>query len=568
MKRIYTLTVLLMVLAGCSKNGLENTDLDEMTDEKVFTSVDNTRKALIDLYGRMREVTANNSGSFSRLFDMNVTVAMLDNATDDGAGNTTRNAGTSPGIQKYITGAITATANPVVGTNPWRYYYGAIRNANIFLANIDRSPMTESEKKSSTGQARFLRAYYYHELFRWFGPLVITTKPVDPFAFDSTKRESLKATVDFIVGEFDALSQEGVLPDSWSGVDYGRVTRTAAMAYKARTLLYAASPLFQESGVTWAQAAAAARELISYAETSGVHSLYVDPDSPGKSYTRFFNERSNPENILVYLRAPTNDLYNLFPAFNPWNVNKELTTVPTQWLVDCYDMIDGTEPVTGYNADYSPIINPASGYDEQNPYKNRDPRLDQSILHNGTTWPNVNKGTATVDIRTPNNWGSGYFLVKYLDDRIDHRSGGTTSMNFVMMRYAEILLDYAEAINEAGDDAGAREKAIEQLNRIRGRAGITKPLVASDYTQSTLRQRIRKERRVELCFEEHRFFDIRRWKIATEVMNRPAIGITMVNGKYTRKVLDQRSYNERMNLSPIPNDETNNAPLIYQNPGY
>ncbi|WP_018630173.1 RagB/SusD family nutrient uptake outer membrane protein [Niabella aurantiaca] len=567
MKRI-CFFVSVLLLMSCNKDGLDSTDLDELTDEKVFTDVGYTRRALYDLYGRMREVTANNSGSFSRLFDMNVTVAMLDNATDDGAGNTTRNAGTSPGIQKYITGAITATSNPVVNTHPWRFYYMAIRNANIFLANIDRCPMTVAEKTSSTNQARFLRAYFYHELFRWFGPLVITTKPIDPFAFDTTKREDLHTTVQFIVGEFDALARDGVLPDSWSGSDYGRATRTAAMAYKARTLLYAASPLFQASGVKWEEAAAAAMDLIHYADANGVHHLYEAPGEPEKSYTRLFNERNNPENILVYLRAPDNDLYNLFPAFNPWNVNKELTTVPTQWLVDCYDMKDGTEPILGYNADYSPVINPASGYDEQDPYANRDPRLNQSILHHGTTWPNVNKGPATVDIRTPNNWGSGYFLVKYLDDRIDHRSGGTTSMNFIMMRYAEVLLNYAEAINEASDDAGAREKAVAQLNRIRERAGITQPLNAADFTQSTLRQRIRKERRVELCFEEHRFFDIRRWKIAKELMNRPATGISIVSGKYVRKILDQRSYNERMNLAPLPNNETNNTPLIYQNPGY
>lgn len=558
-----------MLLISCNKEGLlDSTDLDELTDEKVFTDVENTRKALYNLYGGMREVHSNNSGSFSPLFNMNVTVAMLDNASDDGAGNTTRVAGVSPDIQKWITGSISATSNPVVLTHPWRYFYRAIRNANIFLANVDRSPMLDAEKESSRNQARFLRAYFYHELFRWFGPLVISTTSEDPFAFETAKREDLKTTVDFIVSEFDALSQEGMLPDRWTGSDYGRITRTAAMAYKARTLLYAASPLSQGSGVSWAQAAKAAEEMISYADSRGVHSLYIAPGEEELSYTRYFNERVNSENILVYLRNEDNDLYNLFPSFNPWNVNKELTTVPTQWLVDSYDMLNGSEPIVGYNGDYSPIINPASGYDEQEPYKNRDPRFYQSILHHGATWANVNKGTATVNLTTPNTWGSGYFLVKYLDDRIDHRSGGVTSMNFIMMRYAEVLLNYAEAINESSDDIVSKQKAVEQLNRIRQRAGITTPLNAADFTQATLRDRIRKERRVELAFEEHRFFDIRRWKIAKEVMNRPAIGIAIEGGQFVRKVLDNRSYNERMNLSPLPVTEVNNAPMIYQNPGY
>lgn len=566
--RVYIFSLILLFF-GCSSEGLlEETELDELTQEKVFSDAEYTRRALYDLYGRMREVENNNSGSFSRLMSMNVQVAMLDNATDDGAGNTTRNAGLVPGIQRYITGAISGNTNPVTGTHPWTFYYNAIRNANIFIANVDKSPLTSSEKISSFNQARFLRAYFYHELFRWFGAVVISTEPSDPFSFEETKRESLENTVRFIVNEFDTLSMEGALPDKWEGSDYGRATRTAAMAYKARTLLYAASPLFESSGVQWQEAANAALELITYADSKVLHTLYIDGIEPEKSYTRYFNERNNNENILVYLRAETNDLYHLFPAFNPWNVNKELTTVPTQWLVDCYDMVDGSEPILGYNVDNSPIINPNSGYDEQDPYKNRDPRFYQSILHHGMSWPSVNNQRPVVDLTTPNNWGSGYFLVKYLDDRIDHRTGGQTSLNFIMMRYAEVLLNYAEAINEASNTPDSRERAVEQLNRIRERAGITNPLNAADYSQSQLRERIRKERRVELSFEEHRFFDIRRWKIAREVMNRPAIGIAIENGAFVRKVLDKRSYNERMNLSPIPINEVNNSPLIYQNPGY
>ncbi len=194
--------------------------------------------------------------------------------------------------------------------------------------------------------------------------------------------------------------------------------------------------------------------------------------------------------------------------------------------------------------------------------------LAQSMLYHGHIWPKVNKAPQIVDITTPEKWGSGYFLTKYLDDRIDHRDGGVTSMNFIMMRYAEVLLNYAEAVNESSDSPDARTKAVARLNQIRERAGITNPLIAADYSQSTLRERIRKERRVELCFEEHRFFDIRRWKIANEVMQRPATGIAMENGNYVRTILDNRNYNERLNLLPLPPEEVNNSPLIYQNPGY
>lgn len=568
MKKAIYVVLVSILLFGCSKQGLDATDVDEITQDKVFSDVELTRKALYELYGCMREVTSSNNGSFERLFNSTIAVGMLDNVTDDGAGSVARTMGVIAPMQVYLTGAVTATTNPVVDTHPWRFYYMNIRSANIFLANVQKSPLSEAEKVSSANQARFLRALWYHELFRWFGPLVISTEPTDPFAFSDTRRETLKNTVDFIVSEFDTLSREGVLPDRWEGADYGRVTRSAAMAFKARTLLYAASPLFQSSGVTWQQAADATLELIDYADSKGIHSLYYDATTPSKSYSRYFNERKNDENILVYLRAPTNDLYQLFPAFNPWNVNKEIATVPTQWLVDSYDMKDGSEPILGYNADNSPIINPASGYDEQKMYLNRDPRFDQTILHHGTTWPLVNKAPQTVNITTSQSWASGYFLVKYLDDRIDHRNNGVTSQNFILMRYAEVLLNYAEAINEASDDVNARTKAVQQLNLIRARAGITKPLIASSFNQNTLRERIRKERRVELCFEEHRFFDIRRWKIAKDVMNRPAIGITIQGGKFVRRALDQRTYNERMDLAPLPNTESNNSPLVKQNPGY
>ena len=123
---------------------------------------------------------------------MNTTVGMLDNATDDGAGNTTRFAGLVPCIQIYLTAGITSTSNPVANTHPWTYYYKAIRNANIFIANVDKSPLEEAEKISSKNQARFLRAYYYEELFKWFGPLVITEEAIDPFAFSTTKGKHFK----------------------------------------------------------------------------------------------------------------------------------------------------------------------------------------------------------------------------------------------------------------------------------------------------------------------------------------------------------------------------------------
>ncbi len=567
-KYIFLLIFSAFTLTNCSEEGLlEETDLDQIDTEKVYSDVERTRAVLIDLYARMREMTNSSSGSFSRLEDMGTTNSLLDNVTDDGGGMAGKSKAL-PHVNRMVTGGITSSVNFLPYTNPWNWFYRAIRNANQFLANVDRSPLDDTEKKYAKAEARFLRAYYYHELMRWFGGLVITTDITDPFAFETTKREDLETTIRFIVAEFDAVAQPGVLPTVWDDANFGRVTRGAALGYKARTLLYGASPLYKKNGstVTWQEAANAAKDLMDL----NIYQLYYDTTDPAKSYTRLFNERVNSETILQYLRGDNNDLYNNFPTEDGWNVNKEVGTIPTQQFVDCYDMLDGTEPITGYNGDaFSPVINPASGYDEQNPFVNRDPRFKQTILHDRATWPLVNAvANKMLDLSKPYRWLSGYYLVKYLDDRIDHMKGGNTSMNFQMMRYAEVLLNYAEAINEASNSAQNRQLAVAQLNAIRARAGITGTLDATNFTQEQLRERIRKERRVELCFEEHRFFDIRRWDIAKEVLNKPAVGIAKEGGQYVRIKVEDRIFNERMNFMPVPLSDVNNCPLIYQNEGY
>lgn len=567
-KYIFLLIFSTFILTNCSEEGLlEETDLDQVDTEKVYSDVERTRAVLMDLYARMRELTNAASGTFSRMESMGTTNSLLDNVTDDGGGMAGKSKAL-PAVNRMVTGGITSSVNFLAFTNPWNWYYRAIRNANQFLANVDRSPLGDTEKKYAKAEARFLRALYYHELMRWFGGLVITTDVLDPFSFETTKRENMETTVRFIAAEFDAVGQPGVLPETWDDSNYGRITRGAALAYKARTLLYGASPLYKNNGttVTWQEAADAAKEVMDL----NVYQLYYDAVDVNKSYSRLFNERANNETILQYLRPDDNDLYNNFPTEDGWNVNKEVGTIPTQQLIDCYDMLDGTEPILGYNGDaFSPIINPASGYDEQNPYANRDPRLAQSILHDGATWPRVNDVVnKKLDLSKPFRWLSGYYLVKYLDDRIDHLKGGKTSMNFQMMRYAEVLLNYAEAINEAADNAQNRQLAVAQLNAIRNRAGITGTLNAADFTQAKLRERIRKERRVELSYEEHRFFDIRRWEIAMDVLNKPAFGIAKDNGQYVRIKIEDRIFNQRMYFMPIPLSDVNNCPLIYQNEGY
>lgn len=573
-KQIFIYLLTCLTLAGCyDKDMVESSDEDALTEEKVYSNPTYTRRVVYNLYGSMRELQSANNGSASRLQSMATNCALLDDATDDAAVNPSG----VPVLRRHINANISANSNPVDGTHPWTWYYKAIRSANDFLANVDRSPLDAEEIASLKAEARFLRAFFYHELFRWFGALVIYEEKGDPFAFETTQRETLEQTVEWIVKEFDAVAQPGVLPDTHGDAEFGRATRGMALAYKARTLLYAASPLHAEagSGVTWAQAAQAAWDMIQYADEGSKYELYVDPNAPELSFRHLFvtrgidnNNGGNKEIILSYMRENSADMYNNLPSLAPWNINKACSTNPSQWLIDSYDMLDGSEPILGYRNETEPIINEASGYDEQHPYANRDPRLAQTILFDGATWPLVNGAPVKLDISTLESFReSGYFLLKFLDERIDHRMSGTTCQNFIMMRYAEVLLNYAEALNEAENSAEARQKAVTQLNRIRTRAGVGL-LKAQDYDQNSLRERIRKERRVELCFEEHRFFDIKRWKIASTVMKRPKMGINKVNGVYVRSKIGDCTYNPRMNLMPIPMSEVSNCPLIYQNPGY
>ena len=565
-----------LVLAGCG-GGYSPADINNISEEEVYSSVNYTRRVLYDLYGRIR--MGDNSGSFSPLKTSGSSVVMLDTATDDGASESSSELQM---LFNHLTGAVSASTGVVAGSQPWAFYYAAIRRANTYLDLVDGSVLEPQEIFTSKAEARFLRAYFYHELYRWYGPFVILEHRGDPY--DRTLVRSDEATcVRWLVSEFDALIAPGSgLQDVPPAADYGIATRGAALAYKARTLLYAASPLHNggvpglpeglagtaswkggASGVTWQEAADACKDMIDYAEAGGYFSL-------APSYKYLFNTRKNPEYIFWYNRADDTDLYYLMPPFSPWNTTTEAGTMASQEFIDSFDMADGRPAFVYDGCGFATEAVAGSGYDEQNMYAGRDPRLDYCILHDGSTWPKVNGAPATIDISLPRNWVSGYFVCKYLDDRIDHRaSKASTPMNFPCMRYAEILLDYAEALNEASDTPEARTLAVARLNQIRSRAGITGVLSADDFMQATLRERIRRERRVELCWEEHRYFDIRRWGIASEVLTRPVHGIRRAaDGSYERYEYPARHYNPRMDLAPLPIRDVNLCPGIWQNPGY
>ncbi len=564
-KIIYLLFIAaLSVFASCDvEKLLDKQDVDPNTPEMVFSDKTKVRQALTHLYGSMWFA---GSQGVDPITDQGC--AVMDIATDNAI---------SPAVGdtaiKFTRSTLTPDQNPFY-YNPWTVYYRGIRSANLFMANIYTSPLTDQEKELMYNEARLLRAIYYHDLMRFYGALVIIgDEIVDPMT-TALVRSSMQATIDYIVGEYDAVIAENVLPQvRWTdNIDYGRMTLGVAYAYKARTLLYAASPLnADQNDHTWAEAAAAAKELIA----KGWYALHADATKPELSFARFFNERTSPEQILTFLRGATNGLYKNLPSGSPWNNTTAWPgTAVTMNGVDAFAMKSGVAPILGYNPDGTPIINPlATGYNDATPFVGRDPRLDQTVLHHGSTWV-LNGVTVTMDI-TRHTMGlvgkTNLCMRKFLDDRTDHIKGQSTQQNLPMMRYAEVLLNYVEARNEslAAPSQADIDEMIGYMNDIRTRAGADLLSPSAAWTQQSLRAQIRLERRMEFMLEGHRFYDSRRWLEAEKDFNGAIYGYDIVNGRFTRKLITNRIFLKRLYRLPIPTrDAVGSGGGIWQNEGW
>jgi hypothetical protein len=329
------------------------------------------------------------------------------------------------------------------------------------------------------------------------------------------------------------------------------------MALKARLLLYAASPLYNVG--SWADAAAAAKAVIDLSQ----YSLAAD-------YSKLFLTAGSSEIIFarqyaIGARHVCLEIANGANGYNGWAGN-----TPLQNMVDAYEMNNGKV-----------ITDATSGYDAQNPYENRDARFYATILYNGASYRGSTVQTYTPGGKDsqdgPSNWNTsktGYYLRKFMDDNnpIDNPWNVAGLQPWIYLRYAEVLLNYAEAQNEAvGPDASV----YSAVNLVRQRASVNQPALLAGLSQSDMRDAIRRERQVELAFEEHRFYDVRRWKIADVTENVPAYGVTVVVGTggsyvYTRKVaLSGRLFAEKNYWLPIPRAEIQASnDQLSQNFGY
>jgi len=326
-------------------------------------------------------------------------------------------------------------------------------------------------------------------------------------------------------------------------------------------LLYAASPLYNVG--TWQDAAAAAKAVMNLGKytlsQNGYSQLFLSPNDNEIIFERLFIPNTAPHVCMEIANGPN--------GYDGWAGN-----TPFQNLVDAYQMSSGKA-----------ITDATSGYDPQNPYVNRDPRFYATILYNGAPYRN-----STVQVFTPggkdsnqgpSNWNTsqtGYYLKKFMNDSypIDNPWSVAGGQPWIYMRYAEILLNYAEAQNEA---SGPDATVYAAINSIRSRATVNMPALPAGLSQTDMRTAIQNERQIELAFEEHRFYDVRRWKIATQTENVPAYGISVtINAAnpsgytYTRKIaLANRSFLPQHYWLPIPLTEiqASNGQL-QQNPGY
>ena len=503
----------------------------------------------------------------------------------------------------------------------WDPLYANARRTNIFFSKIDEVPSDdEAVIDNLKGQAYFMRAWTYFYLTALYGGVPIITKAYTLDDEFEVARNTYEECISFVIGQIDSAAL--FLPDAYP--TDGHVTRGAALAFKARVLLYAASDLHNsgkngvvtsgfsnpellgyvggDANARWTAAKNAAKAVIDLNKYSLYKATPAPADSVAQNFVELFTSKGTSEDILLQFFTPKTDenwdgynpgLYCGPNGYHNWGNN-----TPLGDLVDDYEMKDGSK------FDWANLTHKA------NPYVNSEARFYATVLYEGVQWRKRPSDALQIDpfsiiqvgyVYNPGNvmikagldtrsgpiedWNggkTGYYLRKYVDPTVDPQYV-KQDVPFKHLRYGEVLLNYAEACIELGQDAEART----YINLIRKRAG--QPDLPGSLTGDALRQAYRHERRIELAFEDHRFWDVRRWLIgevaykqtsavdvrynATETSvpsYRKADGSTYGAPVFAKKDTpgDSRAWNKKIYFFPIMRDEMNKNTLLVQNPGY
>lgn len=578
--------VLVLSLASCNDDFLETTPLGELSSADVWKDANLSKAFINGIYA-----------SLDHGFNKYMKACYVDE------GHRRDNSA----IRNFNRGLMTADDLMGWQRQPvWETVYSTIRRCNLFLANTANAPF---EKTSMTGEVLFLRAWCYYLLTSLYGGVPIITKPYDLTDEFSVPRDTYADCIDFIVADLDQAAN--MLPLVQNGPDNGRATKGAALTLKSRVLLYAASDLHNTTvfpsyahpeliGYTdgnraqrWQAAKDAAKAVIDL----NLYSLYkgnpAPTDSVAKHYEELFLSKGTSEDIWLRFYTPgTIENDNNLQVMNaPNGYGGQGNNAPIGNLVDDFEMKDGTK-FDWNNPDHA-----------ASPYHNREQRFYAFILYEGARWATrpaystdldphniVHSGyyerwDATkdemyiepgIDSRNspfqPNNSSQTlYFCRKFLDPAVPAVEGGIgQDVPWRHMRYAEVLLNYAEACLGLNQDDEART----YINMVRTRAGL--PGVTESGAE--LVARYRNERRIELMYEDQRFFDVRRWVIGPEAYGptyKANVIYKLLPDKttspiptITHEVLEERAWNDKAYFFPIMRNELNKNDQLIQNPGY
>ena len=476
-------------------------------------------------------------------------------------------------INNYVNGGWSA-ANPYSRT--WTKCYTAIADACMFLEKLDQADITEWQYNANYNnwvqqmelfpyELRFLRAYFYFELLRSYGDVPLVTTTLTNAQANTITRTPADEIVKFIVDELDAIAP--FLPVSYIkevNSEIGRATRVAAFALKARTLLYAASPLFNPTNdkAKWEKAAEACKYILDNADAWG---LSLSKYGSLWGHDAFFN----PEIIFGLGRGDSNS----FEMANyPVGVeNGSSGNCPTQSFVDLYEYQDNGQTFAQRypgNIDLNAV----------DPYEGLDPRFALTVVKNGDEWPSNGAQKKAIEtfqggFNALPKYGAtptGYYLKKYVDGSCVTTADNQTKRRhtWILFRLGEYYLDYAEAVFNAtgsANDATYGLTANEAINMLRDRSDIQMPKFTED--GEAWIARYERERAVELAFENHRFWDVRRWKKGAQYFKTVQVANISANLQLTRSTVT-RQWDEKYNFYPIPQSELKKNPNLTQNQGW
>ena len=560
--RYYILAAIaaLPVLAGC--HALDYNEATVIDEKWVYENQkDGVKRLVSDVYAQIYNEFKNN-------FDGAIKASTTDEADF---------ANSLSAIHKFYNGGWSA-AYPFPDT--WKNSYRAIAEIHNYLERADKVDLSEYEYTNEYEnlllqfgyypyELRFLRALFYFDLAKTYGdvPLVLTTLSSEEA--NHVTRTPVQDVFRFIADECDLVAEH--LPANYfrnePGAEVGRATRAAALALKARALLYAASPLFNKDNnkELWHEAAQAAKTVIDNAPVWGITL---------SSYASLWGDKAhlNSELILGVKRSESNDFEK---ANYPVGVeNGSSGNCPTQTLVDNYEYQDGNGTFGSRNPG---TVNVTTA----NPYDGLDPRFALTVVKSGDQWPSNGAQKITIESYQGgfngapkyNATTTGYYLRKYVDGNCvtTYNNSSKRRHTWIVFRLAEMYLDFAEAMFAYYGDADAQGdlgmSANEAVNVLRNRGDIQMPPFtgSADFTQ-----KYRRERLVEFAFEDQRFWDVRRWKIGPEAFTKvQAAELTLEDGSLMLRRKDlQRRWDDKYYLFPIPQSEIQKNPALGQNPGW